>query len=308
MKRRRYATTVLALIALACVSCGQKPGVALLPDPRASLGGGLVLPEGASVDPETGQIVDSAGNVIGSVGDLAAGSASADLASSGGPVAGSQSDPAADALQSDGTAPPAAPADEKSVGAGGLIKIGAHAPLTGAAPVPSDSAEKGNDLYYKWLKEQGKDINGRQVEALLRNDNYNPSQAVAVCKELVEKDHVFMLVGAAGTDQIQACARYANSQAHLGDPHRHVGDPDGIRVARTGLYLIRPGSSNEHEHVVLLDQLLAHRDGLRGVVVVVPNYHFDVAPEDRFARVLDPSEVEVFSLVEGVARDRCRSR
>ena len=231
MKPRRYATSLLALFALACVACGQKPGVALLPDPRASLGGGLVLPEGASVDPETGQIVDSAGNVIGSVDDLAAGSASAELASAGGSVAGGQSDPAADASQSDGTAAPAAPADEKSVGAGSVIKIGAHAPLTGAAPIPSDSAEKGNDLYYKWLKEQGKDINGRQVEALLRNDNYNPSQAVAVCKEMVEKDNVFLLYGFAGTDQIQACARYA---ASAGVPYLSAGVTEaGLTTAPT---------------------------------------------------------------------------
>jgi ABC-type branched-subunit amino acid transport system substrate-binding protein len=46
---------------------------------------------------------------------------------------------------------------------------------------------------------------------VFRNDNYNPSQAVSGCREMVENEKVFLLVGIAGTDQIQACARYAAS-------------------------------------------------------------------------------------------------
>ena len=91
------------------------------------------------------------------------------------------------------------------------IKIGLHAPLTGASPVSSDSAEKGKDLYFRWLESEGRAIHGRDVEVVLRNDQYNPSTAVSVCKEMVEKDHVFMLVGLSGPDQMQACARYAAS-------------------------------------------------------------------------------------------------
>jgi ABC-type branched-subunit amino acid transport system substrate-binding protein len=100
------------------------------------------------------------------------------------------------------------------------VLLGTHAPLTGAAPVPSDSAQKGADLYYRWLAENGKKIHGRTVDVILKNDNYNPSQAVAVCKEMVEKDKVFALAGLAGTDQIQACARYA---ASVGVPYSSAG-------------------------------------------------------------------------------------
>ena len=41
-----------------------------------------------------------------------------------------------------------------------------------------------------------------------------PSQAVAACKTLVQDKHVFLLVGAAGTDQIVECAKYA-ATAHI---------------------------------------------------------------------------------------------
>ena len=92
-----------------------------------------------------------------------------------------------------------------------IIKIGLHAPLTGAAPVPTSSVENGKDLYFRWLKETGRAINGRDVRVVLKNDGYNPSQAVAVCKEMVEQDHVFMIFGMSGGDQMTACARYAAS-------------------------------------------------------------------------------------------------
>ena len=92
------------------------------------------------------------------------------------------------------------------------IKVGLHAPLTGASPVPSDSVEKGKDLFFRWLKSKGVEIRGRGIEVILRNDQFNPSTAVAACKEMVEKEHVFMLFGFQGPDQMQACARYAASR------------------------------------------------------------------------------------------------
>jgi ABC-type branched-subunit amino acid transport system substrate-binding protein len=103
------------------------------------------------------------------------------------------------------------------------IKIGLHMPLTGAAPIASESASQGAEVYWKWLRQRGVKINGRYVRAILKNDNYNPSQAVAQCKELVEKDKVFMLAGImqpTGVDQIQACARYA---ASVGVPYVSLG-------------------------------------------------------------------------------------
>jgi ABC-type branched-subunit amino acid transport system substrate-binding protein len=80
--------------------------------------------------------------------------------------------------------------------------------------------QQGKDLYFRWMKEQGKSLFGRTIEVVLKNDQYNPSTAVAVCKEMVEKDGVFLLAGSAGTDQIQACARYA---ASVGVPYLGAG-------------------------------------------------------------------------------------
>jgi branched-chain amino acid transport system substrate-binding protein len=216
--RSRFAW-MFVVVVLFAAACGQKPGVNKLTSG--------VLPQGATVN-EQGQIVDAEGNVIGTTGDLgggdlggiATGSGSGSRQTTGG--TGAAGDTSADvAAPGEATTQKSASGTATTTGVTNqTIKIGAHAPITGAAPVPSDSAQKGSDLYYKWLRHNNQPINGRFVDSMLKNDNYNPSQAVAVCKEMVEKDRVFLLYGYAGTDQIQACARYS---ASVGVPYLSAG-------------------------------------------------------------------------------------
>lgn len=197
-------------------ACGQKPGV--LSASNAVAGQALQLPEGTELDAE-GNLVDSeTGEIIATAEELA---------ESGTLTTGSDTstDPG---TEDSATEDPQTPSDPEAPSGPGdttgitkdTIKIGAHAPITGAAPVPSDSANKGADIYWKWLERNGERIFGRKVEVILKNDNYNPSQAVAACRELVEKDGVFLLSGTAGTDQIQACAQYA---ASVGVPYLSSG-------------------------------------------------------------------------------------
>ena len=222
--RRLTALVLAAVFLLIAAACGQKPGVA--------------LPPGAKI--VDGQVVDAEGNVLGSVEEVL-GSTGTDLAGGlgtstdgggtsltggGGTTSGTDdgggtgADTGGDSGAPSGNEPPPSTGgDATGVGAD-VIKIGIHAPLTGAAPVPSDSVEIGKDLYYRWMADKGESLFGRKIEVVLKNDQYNPSTAVAVCKEMVEKDKVFMLSGAAGTDQIQACARYA---ASVGVPYLGAG-------------------------------------------------------------------------------------
>lgn len=90
------------------------------------------------------------------------------------------------------------------------IKIGLHAPLTGASPLPSDSVDKAKDLYFRWMKSRGRSVYGRDVQVIVRNDGYNPTQAQDVCREMVEQDRVFMLIGISGENQMLTCAQYAD--------------------------------------------------------------------------------------------------
>lgn len=106
----------------------------------------------------------------------------------------------------------------------GSIKIGLHMPFTGAVPIPSHSADKGARLLWRWLRVKDRPIHGRHVRVVVKNDNYNPSQAVAVCKEMVEQDRVFLLSGMMGGsnsgNEAMSCARYA---ASVGVPYVAAG-------------------------------------------------------------------------------------
>ena len=87
------------------------------------------------------------------------------------------------------------------------IVIGIHAPVTGASPIPQTSFEIGKDIYWQYLAESAPEqLFGRNVRVVFRDDTFNPQQAVQVCREMVEDEGAFMLVGGGGADQITACA------------------------------------------------------------------------------------------------------
>ena len=67
---------------------------------------------------------------------------------------------------------------------------------------------------------------GRNVRVVFRDDEFNPQNAVQVCREMVEQEGAFLLVGGGGADQITACAQYANEN---GIPYLSAG------VNETGL-------------------------------------------------------------------------
>ena len=122
-------------------------------------------------------------------------------------------------------APPAPAGADRTGVTDTKIRIGIHAPITGAAPFPQNAFDKGKDVYWKYVAEKG-GIFGRNVEIVFRDDQFNPSRAVQVCREMVEQEHVFILMGAAGSEQITACARYANS---MGVPYLSAGvNEDGL--------------------------------------------------------------------------------
>ncbi len=89
------------------------------------------------------------------------------------------------------------------------LTLAIHAPVTGAAPLPTTSFEKSGDLYWKYLTQvKGQTVLGRHnVDVLFRDDKYSPDSARQVCRELSSK--AFLLVGGGGTDQIQACGQLA---------------------------------------------------------------------------------------------------
>ncbi|MGI8407852.1 MAG: ABC transporter substrate-binding protein [Actinomycetota bacterium] len=227
-RSRLQLVALVGVMVMVAAACGQKEGVAL----QTAAGGQIALPEGASVD-AAGNIVDAEGKVIGTVNEGIFGAGTTGSTTTGGTTGtalggttgttgsnsntGTENGGSDDGSDDGDKAPPPSSGGNTTGIEGDVIKIGIHAPITGAAPVPSASFDKGKDLYWDFI---GKSVNGREVEVVFRNDNYNPSQAVSGCREMVEEEKVFLLIGIAGTDQIQACARYA---ATVGVPYISAG-------------------------------------------------------------------------------------
>lgn len=115
---------------------------------------------------------------------------------------------------------PRDPNDQRGV-TDSTIKIGIHAPLSGAAPLPQSEFESGRQMYWNHVGE----VAGRKVEVIVRDDQYNPSRATSVCNELIQREEVFLLVGGGGVDQITACARVAAQQRV---PYLSAGVDEGV--------------------------------------------------------------------------------
>ena len=209
--RRRAGAAALALSLLAvAAACGQKPGV----HDAAS--------EVATAGPRTG----GSGTGSGTTGGEATGIA-------GDPAAGGTGGTATDG----GTGGGAGGTDGAAAGVGGAgqltlsgddttgvsadsISLAIHAPVTGAAPLPSTSFEKSADLYWRYVTQiQGEKVLGRsKVTVAFKDDKYTPNTAIQACRELAASS--FLLVGGGGTDQIQACAQFANTS---GIPYLSAG-------------------------------------------------------------------------------------
>src|SRR5438067_1489960 len=215
----RRVTVLLALLAVIAAGCGQKNGVHVASSGSSGTGAASAASgEGAAAGAATGTDTGTAGatetGTAAAAGAATSGATTAATTKAGTPAA------AATGGTSTGTGTATGAAAGSAVGVSDTeIRIGIHAPVTGAAPFPATSFNDGKAVYFNFLNGKG-GINGRKVTVFFEDDGYNPSQAVAVCKKMVEQDKVFLLVGGGGTDQIVACAQYA---ASVGVPYLAEG-------------------------------------------------------------------------------------
>jgi len=127
-----------------------------------------------------------------------------------------------DEAPADGAGGPHEPGPDDTSGVtNSEIVIGVHAPVTGASPLPQRTFDIGKDIYWKFLAgADPESLGGREARVVFRDDEFNPRRAVQVCREMVEQEGAFILVGGGGADQITACAQYA---AEAGVPYFSAG-------------------------------------------------------------------------------------
>ena len=88
-----------------------------------------------------------------------------------------------------------------------VIKVVVHGPLTGAG-VPQNSFKTGGPKYWMQSGPGGGPrtiLGGFKVEVEAVDDKYNAQDALRACNGAASK--AFLIIGGAGTDQIQACAQ-----------------------------------------------------------------------------------------------------
>jgi ABC-type branched-subunit amino acid transport system substrate-binding protein len=110
--------------------------------------------------------------------------------------------------------PPAArsalyPAGDPGVGAR-TLKIGGVLDQTGRGSILALPILGGYRLAFKEVNATG-GVNGRTVDYVAGNDNYDPGQTLAQIKQVVESDGVFAVAGVFGSDDANVAAPYLES-------------------------------------------------------------------------------------------------
>jgi len=91
------------------------------------------------------------------------------------------------------------------------ITIGTHQPLTGVAAPGYSEINTGHKAYFDHVNANG-GICGRQVEYIVRDDGYNPTNTASVTNQLVLQDEIFAMLGGLGTPTHSAVLDFLNEE------------------------------------------------------------------------------------------------
>ena len=91
------------------------------------------------------------------------------------------------------------------------VTIGAHFPLTGVAAPGYQEIPTGARAYFDYVNANG-GVHGRQIEYIVRDDAYNPTNTTKVTNELLLQDEIFAMVGGLGTPTHSAVVDQLNDE------------------------------------------------------------------------------------------------
>ena len=86
-----------------------------------------------------------------------------------------------------------------------VIKVGLYTPLTGTSALVGTQEQMGVDLAVKQLNEAG-GVNGKQIEVIAYDDQFNAETAVKVVTRLTQTDNVDAIIGSMSSANILATA------------------------------------------------------------------------------------------------------
>jgi ABC-type branched-subunit amino acid transport system substrate-binding protein len=90
------------------------------------------------------------------------------------------------------------------------VTFGSHQPLTGPAAPGYSEIAPASQAFFNYLNAQG-GINGRKINLIYKDDEYNPAKTVNVVHELVLQDNVFGIFEGLGTPTHTKVVSFLNS-------------------------------------------------------------------------------------------------
>ena len=107
------------------------------------------------------------------------------------------------------------------------IVLGQSCALSGPAEALGTGMRAGLQAYFDKINADG-GINGRKIRLITKDDGYEPDRAIRNTRELIEKDHVFLLIGEVGTPTSKAVVPIAEEA-----PIPFFGPVTGAEFLRT---------------------------------------------------------------------------
>ena len=146
------------------------------------------------------------------------------------------------------------------------IKIGAFGPLSGPVAAVGVPVRKGFEAYVKYINDQG-GVNGRKIEVAYEDDQFNPANALAAVKKLVEQDKVFAISPGLGTPGVLATLDYlADKQVPFVYPMTGVSQP--AYPLKKNTFVVQPNYVDEGK---ILVQYAAEKMNAKKVAVLWQN-------------------------------------
>lgn len=146
------------------------------------------------------------------------------------------------------------------------IKIGSFMALSGPVAAVGVPVKKGMEAYIKYINEQG-GVHGRKIEFIAEDDQFNPANALAAVKKLVEQDKVFAIAPSLGTPGVLATLDYlAEKQVPFVYPMTGASQP--AYPLKKNTFTVQPNYVDEGKIFV---QYAAEKMGAKKIAVLWQN-------------------------------------
>lgn len=152
------------------------------------------------------------------------------------------------------------------------IKIGAYNAVTGPIPLTGRQIQAGWQAAVRAINDAG-GINGRKIELVVEDDQYEPSRSLAAARKLVDRDQVFAMTGL-GTPTTIVVSKYLSS---AGVPLLFPMGASSTQLNQAGLgnlFMVHPAYSTQAE--IIIDWMLDNADVKKPCII----YILDPAGED----------------------------